>query len=108
MMAYFPFFVDLSGREGLIVGGGAVALRKVQKLLPYGPRLTVVAPEISPKFEELEQVDLCRRPFAAVDLDGCDFAVAATNDLNLRQHGFNGILYQSSYGIICNDTWART
>ena len=50
MMAYFPFFVDLSGREGLIVGGGAVALRKVQKLLPYGPRLTVVAPEISPKF----------------------------------------------------------
>ena len=86
MMAYFPFFVDLSGREGLIVGGGAVALRKVQKLLPYGPRLTVVAPEISPKFEELEQVDLCRRPFAAVDLDGCDFAVAATNDRQLNHY----------------------
>ena len=86
MMAYFPFFVDLSGREGLIGGGGAVALRKVQKLLPYGPRLTVVAPEISPKFEELEQVDLCRRPFAAVDLDGCDFAVAATNDRQLNHY----------------------
>ena len=38
-MAYFPFFVDLSGSRGLIVGGGAVALRKVQKLLPYGPEL---------------------------------------------------------------------
>ena len=26
MMAYFPFFVDLNGKTGLIVGGGAVAL----------------------------------------------------------------------------------
>lgn len=42
-MGYFPFFVDLEGREGLVVGGGAVALRKLQKLLPYGPRLTVAA-----------------------------------------------------------------
>ena len=45
-MGYFPFFVDLEGREGLVVGGGAVALRKLQKLLPYGPRLTVAAPEL--------------------------------------------------------------
>ena len=33
MMAYFPFFVDLNGKTGLIVGGGAVALRKARKLL---------------------------------------------------------------------------
>ena len=45
-MAYFPFFAELSEKRGLIVGGGVVALRKVQKLLPYGPRLTVVAPEL--------------------------------------------------------------
>ena len=45
-MAYFPFFVELSGQSGLIVGGGTVALRKAGKLLPYGPRLTVVAPDI--------------------------------------------------------------
>lgn len=83
-MAYFPFFVDLSGRRGLIIGGGAVALRKVQKLLPYGPRLTIVAPEIRPEFRELEQVDLCRRPFAVADLNGCDFAVAATDDRQLN------------------------
>ena len=44
-MAYFPFFVDLEGQRGLIVGGGTVALRKAEKLLPYGPALTVVAPE---------------------------------------------------------------
>ena len=86
MMAYFPLFVDLSGRRGLIVGGGAVALRKAQKLLPYGPRLTVVAPELRPEFRELEQVDLRQRPFAAADLDGCDFAMAATDDRELNHY----------------------
>ena len=70
MMAYFPFFVDLNGKTGLIVGGGAVALRKARKLLPYGPRLTVVAPALRPEFQELEGVALLRRPFEEADLEG--------------------------------------
>ena len=36
-MGYFPFFVELKGKRGLIVGGGIVAERKVRKLLPYDP-----------------------------------------------------------------------
>ena len=84
MMAYFPFFVDLNGKTGLIVGGGAVALRKARKLLPYGPRLTVVAPEFRPEFQEMEGVELLWRPFDKADLDGCDFAVAATDDRALN------------------------
>lgn len=84
-MAYFPFFVDLRGREGLIVGGGPVALRKAQKLLPYGPRLRVVAPALRPEFQELEGVELIQRPFKEADLDGCDFTVAATDDRALNR-----------------------
>ena len=83
-MAYFPFFVDLEGKHGLIVGGGAVALRKAQKLLPYGPRLAVVAPELKAEFWELHGVEFLRRPFAVTDLDGCAFAVAATDDRELN------------------------
>ena len=45
-MGYFPFFVELKGKRGLIVGGGIVAERKVRKLLPYEPELLVVAPKI--------------------------------------------------------------
>ena len=33
-MAYFPFFIELSQAQGLVVGGGRVALRKIEKLLP--------------------------------------------------------------------------
>lgn len=84
-MAYFPFFVDLSGRRGLIAGGGAVALRKAQGLLPYGPRLTVAAPELRGEFWELEDVEVLRRPFEEGDLEGCDFAVAATDDRGVNR-----------------------
>lgn len=79
-MAYFPFFVELSGRSGLIVGGGTVALRKVGKLLPYGPRLTVVAPEILPQLAVLPGVELLSRPFQPQDLDGQSFVIAAADD----------------------------
>ena len=53
-MAYFPMFVELEGRPCLIVGGGAVALRKARRLLPYGPCLTVVAQSFVPELEALE------------------------------------------------------
>ena len=86
MMAYFPFFVDLERKNGLIVGGGGVALRKARKLLPYGPRLTVVAPELDPELRELQGVALLRRPFAETDLEDCDFAVAATDDREVNHY----------------------
>lgn len=79
-MAYFPFFMDLSGRHGLIVGGGAVALRKIQKLLPYEARLTVCAPELLPGIEGIPGLGLLRRPFEPAMLDGMDYVVAATDD----------------------------
>ena len=49
-MSYFPFFVDLQDAPALIVGGGTVALRKAEKLLPYGAEVTVIAPEPAEAF----------------------------------------------------------
>lgn len=79
-MAYFPFFVQLCGKAGLVAGGGRVALRKIEKLLPYGPRLTVVAPEISEEIAAIEGLTLLRAPFSPELLAGATFAIAATND----------------------------
>ena len=44
-MKHFPVFLDLKGRSCLVVGGGAVAARKVDLLLKAGAKVTVVAPE---------------------------------------------------------------
>lgn len=67
-MPYFPMFVPLDGRPVLVVGGGGVALRKVEKLRPFGPRLRVVAPEIAPALLEMPGVETARRPFRPGDL----------------------------------------
>ena len=57
-MAYFPFFIELTGKRGLIVGGGPVALRKAETLLPNGPALTAVSPQFVPGFQELSGLTL--------------------------------------------------
>lgn len=80
-MGYFPFFVDIEGQCGLIIGGGRVACSKVRILLEYGPRLIVTAPEITEALEELDgQIEIRRREFLDEDLEQCDFVVAAAGD----------------------------
>lgn len=82
-MGYFPFFIDLEHKEGLIVGGGRVALGKTQRLLPYGPRLTVAAPQLLPDFYDLAGVVLLEESFVPELLEGRFFVIAATGDVAL-------------------------
>ena len=42
-MAKYPIFMELGGRRVVVVGGGAVAVRKAEVLLGAGARLVVVA-----------------------------------------------------------------
>lgn len=83
-MSYFPFFVDLEDKNGLIVGGGTVALRKIEKLLPYGPKLTAVSPEFRKEIQEIPNVTLLRTGFEADMLEGQYFVIAATDDRSLN------------------------
>lgn len=83
-MAYFPFFMDISGGDGLIVGGGRVALRKIEKLLPYEPRLTVCAKTFLPELEALSGLTLVRGPFTPALIEGKLFVISATNDNELN------------------------
>ncbi len=45
-MQYLPLFFDLRGRPVLLVGGGAIASRKLALLLEAGADVTVVAPQL--------------------------------------------------------------
>jgi uroporphyrin-III C-methyltransferase/precorrin-2 dehydrogenase/sirohydrochlorin ferrochelatase len=49
-MDYLPVFLRLDGRPVVVVGGGAVAHRKVQWLLRAGAQVSVVAPALGAEF----------------------------------------------------------
>ena len=84
-MGYFPFYTDIGGKRGLIVGGGTVALRKAEKLLPFSPLLTVAAPKILPELVALPGVTAAYRPFSPELLDGAAFVIAASDDRETNQ-----------------------
>jgi uroporphyrin-III C-methyltransferase / precorrin-2 dehydrogenase / sirohydrochlorin ferrochelatase len=75
-LVVYPVFLKLRGRRVLLVGGGAVAVAKLEGLLAAGAVVTVVAPEINPALERRD-VTLHRRPFEPGDLDGAWWVVAA-------------------------------
>ena len=84
-MPHFPLFIDLKDRPCLIVGGGRVACRKVEKLLPYGPDITLVAPEFCPELAEMEGISLLRRSYCDADIHGMALVIAATDDTELNR-----------------------
>ena len=85
-MGYFPFFVELEGKEGLIVGGGRIAAHKIEKIKPFGAKLTVVAPYLSEDIKEDPEINCKERPFLDADVDGKCFVIAATDDEKLNAH----------------------
>ena len=87
-MAYFPIFVDLKGKPCLVVGGGEVAGRKVEQLLRSGARVTVVAPRLCRRLQELRESGAFLHkadPFSPDNLEDVWLIIAATNDAELNR-----------------------
>ena len=73
----------LTGLPVLVAGGGPVAARRVAGLLEAGAVVTVVSPVLTPALEALAdagRIAWAARPFAAGDVAGSWYVVAATND----------------------------
>lgn len=79
----YPVYLDLSGREVLVVGGGPVAARKVGSLLRAGAAVTVVAPEPCrqvARLAEEQEFALEQRRYHSEDIEGKWLVIAATGD----------------------------
>jgi len=59
MSDYYPIFMNLRGQQVLVVGGGAVALRKVQTLLQHGALVHIVSPQLVPELKALLDNKTC-------------------------------------------------
>ena len=81
-MAYFPVFLKLKGRLAIVVGGGAVAQRKVVLLRKAGARVRVVAPDLTPALRtdlSTGAIEHITEAFQPSHLDGAAVVVAATD-----------------------------
>ena len=79
-MNFFPLFADLHGRRVLVVGGGAVAERKVRLLLEAGAHVRLVAPTLTEWLTAHPALEVRREEFDASHFDGAVLAIAATDD----------------------------
>lgn len=101
-MNFFPGFLNLTGRDVLVVGGGDIALRKAKLLHAAGARVTVVAPETSSSFSLfINRQGLVLRPreFTEQDLEGSWLVVTATGIGDVDSHVFTAA---SQRQVFCN------
>jgi siroheme synthase-like protein len=83
MNEYLPIGLSLKRRKCLVVGGGRVALRKVNGLLEFESTITVIAPEVVEKLEyyaERKKITLMKRPYQSGDVKGFGLVIAAVDN----------------------------
>lgn len=86
-MSLLPIFVNLEGRQCLLVGAGNVALDKIGSLLKTGLRLRVIAPEALPQVRQLAlegKLELIDRAFEPSDVDGNFLVITATDSAEIN------------------------
>jgi precorrin-2 dehydrogenase/sirohydrochlorin ferrochelatase len=87
-MAKYPIFLELGGRRVVLVGGGAVAVRKAGALLEAGARLVVVAQKPSEAMIGLctsHGAELIRDRYSKQYIAEAVLAIAATDDERVNE-----------------------
>jgi uroporphyrin-III C-methyltransferase/precorrin-2 dehydrogenase/sirohydrochlorin ferrochelatase len=82
-MNLYPLALKLDGRRVLVVGGGAVATRRMPALLAAGARVDVVSPALTPAlraYVEAGRLTWHERRFVPSDADGAWLVQVAIDD----------------------------
>lgn len=99
---YPVFLTHLNTILCVVIGGGAVATRKVRGLLAAQANIRVISPELAPELYALYasgQIAWLKRPYRPGDLETAGLVVGATN---LRQVNQAVAQEARTQGILCN------
>ena len=101
-MAKYPIFIELGKRRVVVVGGGAVAVRKAEALLGAGARLVVVALKANDAMTTLctkHGAELIRDRYAKPFIGQAVLVIAATDDPKVNEQVYRDC---QALEILCN------
>jgi precorrin-2 dehydrogenase/sirohydrochlorin ferrochelatase len=90
-MGYYPLYLEMNRRRCLVVGGGAVAERKIASLLEAGAKVTVISPDVTEtvaRWSKNNSIQFLSRRYQRGDVKGHELVFVATNDgsVNAQVH----------------------
>src|SRR5262245_8004765 len=101
---FYPIYLNLKGRRVVVIGGGAVAERKIESLIQAGADVYVISPEVTQRLAALSEekaIHLELRPYQAGDCSGATLVFSATDDAEVsaavfQEAGRAGILVNTA------------
>ncbi len=96
----FPVFIKLEHLKLLIIGGGEIALEKLNAVLSNAPAtpIRLVASQVDPEIrllaETFSNLDWEERPYTSKDIEQASLVIAAVNDLDVAKQ-----IYEDAQGL---------
>lgn len=82
-MRYYPVFLDMQNKPAVVIGGGNVAVQKIDGLLDAGAQITVVSPELNERLGKLRdegKIMHIKREYEPGDIEGYELVFVATDN----------------------------
>ncbi|MCH2504373.1 MAG: bifunctional precorrin-2 dehydrogenase/sirohydrochlorin ferrochelatase [Dehalococcoidia bacterium] len=91
MTAYYPVYLNLTGKKCVVIGGGPIAEDKVSKLQDAKAEVILISPTVTPALQAWAQAgdfEWQQREYQHGDLDGAFLGIASTNNREVNQEIF--------------------
>ncbi|WP_198305368.1 precorrin-2 dehydrogenase/sirohydrochlorin ferrochelatase family protein [Arcobacter vandammei] len=101
-MVYFPAFLKFDDKKILIVGGGNIALEKLEHLLNFSSNITLISKKFNVQIKDLIEKNSLKcfhKFYEKGDCKSFDIVIAAIDDLSLQEQIY---VETRDYNILCN------
>ena len=99
---WFPLFINLENKKVLVIGGGKVAAKKIEKILEYGADITVLKLE-NVKIENNKKIENDKAKIEKL-VKGYFLVIAATDNEELNENIANVC---DSNGMLINNVSSK-